>query len=884
MIRSFAMKSSAALVRLAASAAVVLFLFSHDFAARGDEASASNADAARRFEWPQYKGDVGQSGVSPDDSVKPPLKLRWSYRMDGDASYDAGAGLIVGGGRVYSNVYNSRSLIALDADTGELLWELDDAQLTHYTAPAYADEKLVLWVRSWHKNTSALVVLDARDAKELWRKELDGLGHDPLRTSIPVANGKIYVAEGGAAPAVSVLSLEDGKTIWRSDIPAGHGIHTITPTIAGGRVFTATRVNNRFNNLGPGGKILEGAVTALDEKTGKVLWTREGIYPYRTMATDGQALTVPMNSSPDKKLHVLDCATGETLWSGPARNHYAPATLTADRVLAKPYGSMIIAHDRATGEQQWTFDGQGRSGCCSPVVSGNFAYMGTGIPHPLGDLEALWSFGHVTAPRESGKGSTLYAVDLRTGEPAWRFSTGNTICGEAAIAYGRLYFTSRDGRAYCFEPAGEDEPSLPVAKDESPAAPPDQVAKLLAEARDHAIVDSDWPMQGRDPLRRGFSPADLGDELKPAWMLDVKGGIVASPVAQDGRAFVGTLAGTVVAADLATGKQLWSHDCGAAIRCAPALADDFVYCGAENGKFVALSADDGKVRWTFEAGAPIQASPAVSGGLIVFGAHDHNLYCLDRRTGKKLWNFTARGAFVQAPPVIAGDRVFAAQWHDWVWALDAKTGKPLWKSFVPVSIESLSAVSGPSSVAEGAADSAITGRTVSTADNGQRTTDKLYVRSPYYVLELDAATGKRLRIGNASYGYGGIAIAGDSVFQSGIKGQYGTTGLTRIDLNAPTKEPADYPTMDDVRRFDPQSLGNGLVSMAAPLATRDRVLVSTRDGRLVLADHAGKILQQHDLESKSHAPPIIAGEFVLVGTDAGALHAFGYGKSRTGGN
>ncbi|MEX0702519.1 MAG: PQQ-binding-like beta-propeller repeat protein [Planctomycetales bacterium] len=872
MIRSSMPRSSGVLAALYMLAVLAALL--HVAAARGDEPSSNRDNApARRFEWPQYKGNVGQTGVSPDDSVKPPLALRWSYRMDGDASYDAGAGLIVGGGRVYSNVYNSRSLIALDADSGAFLWELDDAKLTHYTAPAYADEKLVLWIRDWHKNTSALVVLDARDASVLWRKELRGIGHDPLRTSIPVENGRIYVAEGGEAPAVSVLSLDDGTTIWRTDLPAGHGIHTITPTVAGGKVFTATRANNRFNATPPGTKPLTGAVTALDERTGEILWTREGIYPYRTMATDGKALTIPMNASPDEKLHVLDAATGETLWTGPARDHYAPATLTGDLVLAKPYGSMIIAHDRQTGAQRWAFDGSGRSGCCSPVVSGNFAYMGTGVPHPLGDLEALWSFSHVNAPRESGRGGTLFAVDLRTGEPAWRFGTGNTVCGEPAIAYGRLYFTSRDGRVYCFEPAQEGEPSLPVAKDDFPAAPPATVAALLAEGRDDEIADADWPMQGRDPFRASFSPLALGDELHPAWTLDAGGGIVASPAARDGRAFVGTLSGKLIVADLATGKILWTHDCGAPVRCSPAVAGDLVYCGAENGKFVALSVKDGQVQWTFEAGGPIQASPAVSGGVIVFGAHDHNVYALDRRTGKKLWNFTARGAFVQAPPVIAGDRVYAAQWHDWVWALDATTGKPLWKSFVPVSIESLSAVRGPLSAATEDADST-SDRHPRTADNGQRTADKLYVRSPYYVLELDPATGRRLRIGEASYGYGGLALAGDSIFQSGLKGQYGTTGLTRIDLAAATRPPVNYPTMDDVRRFAPQGIGAGLVSMSAPLATRDRLLVATRDGRLVLADHAGKTLWERDLQSKSHAPPIAAGGFVLVGADDGQLRAF----------
>ena len=77
-------------------------------------------------EWPQLKGNSGFSGLSADDSVKPPLKLLWSYRLDGDASGDAGAGVIVAGGKVFASVANSHSIVALDAHTGRFRWEYRD--------------------------------------------------------------------------------------------------------------------------------------------------------------------------------------------------------------------------------------------------------------------------------------------------------------------------------------------------------------------------------------------------------------------------------------------------------------------------------------------------------------------------------------------------------------------------------------------------------------------------------------------------------------------------------------------------------------------------------------------------------------------------------------
>lgn len=104
------------------------------------------------------------------------------------------------------------------------------------------------------------------------------------------------------------------------------------------------------------------------------------------------------------------------------------------------------------------------------------------------------------------------------------------------------------------------------------------------------------------------------------------------------------------------------------------------------------------------------------------------------------------------------------------------------------------------------------------------------------------------------------------------KGNVGQTGVSPDD--APTRPPVKYPTMDDVPRFTPKTIGAGLVAMSAPLATGDRLVIATRDGWLNLADHSGKVLDQHELGSKAHAPPIAAGGFVLVATDGGRLRAF----------
>ena len=226
------------------------------------------------------------------------------------------------------------------------------------------------------------------------------------------------------------------------------------------------------------------------------------------MTSDGTVLACPMWSSADDKLYLLDCRTGETIWakSRVSNHYYPPVSLTKDLVLYQPWGPKLHAISRATGEPAWLFHNEFTgAGCCTPAVSGQYAYLGTSVPERSGDLESLRGFRLADTPSDQGKYGTMNALDLSTGKSVWRFPTTNTICGDPAIAYGRLYFASRDGRAYCFAPAEPGEPVTPEARHRSPPVPEADVAAVLARSDPEPKPGSGWPMQGGSPDRAGSS-------------------------------------------------------------------------------------------------------------------------------------------------------------------------------------------------------------------------------------------------------------------------------------------------------------------------------------------------------------------------------------------
>ena len=818
--------------------------------------AARASENERPYEWPQLKGNSGFTGLSPDDTVKPPLKLVWSYRLDGDASGDAGVGVIVGGGKVFVTVANSHTLVALDADTGHFCWEYRDPSIGyvgyigHLTVPAYDNGRVLLWRR--HK-ASAVMALDAETGSVLWEQPLSPLGKGVNRGGLPIADGMVYCGEGGPEPAISSFDTATGRRVWRTSLGSEGGEYAIGPTVAGGRVFVATRANVRRS---PGAKEwakkLRGAVTALDAKNGEILWSRENIYPWSPMTSDGTVLACPMWSSADEKLYLLDCRTGKTIWAtSRVANHYnPPVTLTKDLVLYQPWGPKLHAMSRTTGEPLWVFHNEFTSaGCCTPVVSGQYAYIGTSVPERSGDLESLRGFRLADTPSDTGKYGTMNAIDLETGKSVWRFPTTNTICGDPAIAYGRLYFASRDGKAYCFAPAAKGEPNTPEAKDRSSPAPEADVVKLLVPRDEETKTDSNWPMEAGSLTRTHASNMTLEPPLELAWKFDMQGRVLTSAAIADGVVYASSESGKIVAVDAKRGQEVWEFATGQPVRCSPAVADGLVYCGSDNGILYALDAKTGKPVWQFETGGPVQASPAVVGGVLVFGANDHNIYALDRQTGRKLWSFRTSRSCVKAPPVIHGDRVFAAGWSDWVWCLDLKSGKPIWQSFIPVSIEAISFYR-----------------------------DRLWVRSAYYVVELDPTKGTWLRIVDGSYGYGGMAFVGDRLYQSGVQGQYGTRGATSISIADMGGPPPDsmLPTLEGVSIVKPQPLEGApeLAAMAAPLALGDKLCFATLEAGVVLTKLDGTRLWNYELGGPSHSSPAAADGLLVVGSDDGNLYAF----------
>jgi len=145
-------------------------------------------------------------------------------------------------------------------------------------------------------------------------------------------------------------------------------------------------------------------------------------------------------------------------------------------------------------------------------------------------------------------------------------------------------------------------------------------------------------------------------------------------------------------------KSLWTYRASASYRpSAPASAGELVFLCGDDGKVRAIDGNTGNLKWSFVTAGPITQPPTVWKGRAYVGSGDGVVYCLEAATGRLLWRFRVAPVerrimtydrLCSAWPVESGVLVqdgvaYAAAGiidYDgtYVYALDAKTGKPIW--------------------------------------------------------------------------------------------------------------------------------------------------------------------------------------------------------------
>ena len=277
---------------------------------------------------------------------------------------------------------------------------------------------------------------------------------------------------------------------------------------------------------------------------------------------------------------------------------------------------------------------------------------------------------------------------------------------------------------------------------------------------------------------------------------------------------------------------LWRHTTSSARNnpASPVYTNGTTYF-TSGGYLYAINASDGTLRWQYpqagKARSYFATTPALSGGALYLTDDNGQAYKLEAATGQQAWIRKLDGA-IRSAPIVSGGIVYFGSGNSHCYALSAETGQVIWDV----------AADGPVTTSP-----TITGGLV------------VFASSDNNVYSLNARTGRKAWAmpfdadpSIAPPVFDGVTLyvtAGDTIY--------------RLDpSNAARRGPIKLPT-------------NVLLP---PTVSSDSVYVITQSNALYALTSSGRERWRVTLDAAATAPPLLAGDLLIVSTQPGILSAY----------
>jgi outer membrane protein assembly factor BamB len=557
----------------------------------------------------------------------------------------------------------------------------------------------------------------------LWKTSVKG-----IESYVAAFNGKIFVTTD---TNVIALNKDTGAVEWNTTLPSRQ------------RWPAVFKIDETHLVIGQ---------YCLETETGEILWTSEDFSAKVSFWAEGVY-------SPEEQLFYIQGESTVQAWNFSDPSH--PPSLEWEtfvsgstssgtgiqygdgKVFPGSFEPHQMALDAKTGGVLWDTETKAAMSFSGSYYQGKLLKAGehdnTFYCFDAESGKVLWEFNPGTEfgywvsgcaaaydrVYEFNKDGNLYALDVNSGELAWKYEGPGYFFwpGWPVVGDGKVYATSGQGVSsdpYTMEHSesefacldaftGELVWKLPIE-----AHPPRESVALaygnlylipgyIEENRMNSYITPDevwaigtksWPMWRRDPEHSATGESGPTN-LNLKWKFTTHGGVASSPSVVDGRVYVGSQDKNVYAIDARSGKLIWNFLTGARIKSSPAVVDGQVYIGPDDGNVYCLDAYNGNVIWEKSAGGYIEAhfdawtrlssSPAVVGGKVYVGSLDTNVYCFGANSGDVIWTYPTEGYITSSPAVADGAVYIISQEPDsaGLYKLDANSGRRIWKLELP---------------------------------------------------------------------------------------------------------------------------------------------------------------------------------------------------------
>ncbi len=294
--------------------------------------------------------------------------------------------------------------------------------------------------RGNHRLTGVSLASVPDNLKQLWTYEAG----ESIESSAAIVGGTVFV--GTQKGELLAINLDNGQLYWK--YTTGAPIGESSPAYSNGVVYIGD---------------LSGWLNAINASNGQKLWAfKAGNEIKSSPVVVGDRLLI---GSYDQHLYCVSARNGALLWkfrtNGPV--HSTPSVSDGLAYVAG-CDEMFRAIRISDGREVFTIASGAYTGA-SPALRGNAAYYGTFdnevLMANLTDRSISWRYQHperkfpfyssaaVTATRivVGGRDKFVHGLSL-DGKGVWTFATRARVESSPAIAGGRVYVGSNDGKFY----------------------------------------------------------------------------------------------------------------------------------------------------------------------------------------------------------------------------------------------------------------------------------------------------------------------------------------------------------------------------------------------------------------------------------------------------
>ena len=241
----------------------------------------------RPEDWPMFMYDLHFSGRSPDQTLKPPLKLLWKYKTGGPIQ----ASPVVANGTVYV-ASTDHWLYALDAKQWGIKWRFKAGGIIRY-APAVWNNRVYFSARNNH-----VYALNAETGEWLWEFRSETWMDSPPILS----KGRLYI--GAYTKKIHVINATTGEL---ESQPQGR-------VYIDGIEYVCSR----------------GQLRPISPQHNVNAWRELTPLTYSYPATANGVVYI---GARDNQIHALDIESREEIWSYPTKGFIDAAPAISDGVL-----------------------------------------------------------------------------------------------------------------------------------------------------------------------------------------------------------------------------------------------------------------------------------------------------------------------------------------------------------------------------------------------------------------------------------------------------------------------------------------------------------------------------------------------------------------------